>query len=183
MRYAGMWGMCYSTCLGSKELVCKSGGGICNVECDILQTFSVWMWFNSNIHVICTLSKCTVFASKYPAYTCYINIQCDIMCVFSLFSFGVLDVWTLPRGEDCLNAARKVAEAPWNSHGAVRLAVSMVAQCFTHVIQRTTFFETWIVLVALLQSLTEYQVRKWVILFRPSPPEMKTHPAYLAQIF
>lgn len=36
MRYAGVWGMCYSTCLGSKELVCKSGAGISNVKCDIL---------------------------------------------------------------------------------------------------------------------------------------------------
>ena len=46
-------------------------------------------------------------------------------------------------------------------------------------IQRTTFFKTWI--VALLQSLTEYLVKKWGICL-PSPPKKKTPPAYLALI-
>ena len=36
--------------------------------------------------------------------------------------------------------------------------------------------------VALLQSLTEYLVKKWGICFDPSPPKKKTHPAYLALI-
>lgn len=35
-RYVRNVNIQYSTCLGSKELVCKSGAGISNVKCDIL---------------------------------------------------------------------------------------------------------------------------------------------------
>ena len=100
------------------------------------------------------------------------------MCVFSLFSFGVLDVWTL------LTEARIawMLQGKWLRRlGAT--TVSMVAQWITHLIQRTTSFKTWIVLVALLQSLTESPSTKMRHFFQPSPPEMKTHPAYLAQFF